>query len=236
VVCQSSGDGATTHLETGGFSRGDDTADFANIQYHFLPSTVNDHGREMGDRHAFQVHVGPMRPTSRGHVKLKSNNPQDHPTMVANYMSTEFDRREMRQCVFWAREIFKQQAFDEFRGPELKPGSNYNTKEEIDEFIRQEGDSAYHPSCTCKMGSPDDPMAVVDPQARVLGLENLRVVDASIMPNVVSGNLNGPTCMVAEKCADIILGNEPLTKSSAPVWLAEENKQVDYPSRWVDFA
>merc|ERR1719447_2077083 len=99
-----------------------------------------------------------MRPTSRGYLKLKSNDPFDHPRIVANYMSTEFDRREMRQSVFWAREIFRQKAFDEFRGPELLPGSNAKTKEEIDEFIRRAGDSAYHPSCTCKMGSPDDPM------------------------------------------------------------------------------
>jgi choline dehydrogenase len=159
-----------------------------------------------------------MRPTSRGYLKLKTNNPKDHPKIVANYLTTEQDMQEMRDGITLSREMFAQKAFDEFRGEELQPGPQVQTKEQMDEFIRNVADSAYHPSCTCKMGQPSDPMAVVDPETKVIGLENLRVVDASIMPSVVSGNLNGPTIMVAEKAADIIRGVQPLPKSTAPVY------------------
>lgn len=212
------GDGATAHLESGGFIRSRPGVEHPDIQFHFLPSTVNDHGREPGPCHAYQVHVGPMRPTSRGYLKLKSRDPNAHPKIVANYLSTEEDVIEIRESIKLSREIFAQKAFDPFRGPELAPGANITSDKDIDEFNRNKADSAYHPSCTCKMGSRDDPMAVVDPQTKVIGLEGLRVVDASIMPGVVSGNLNGPTIMVAEKAADIILGNPPLPKSKAPVW------------------
>ena len=212
------GDGATAHLESGGFIRSRPGVEHPDIQYHFLPSTVNDHGRKVGPCHAYQVHVGPMRPTSRGFLKLRSRNPNEHPKIVANYLSTEQDIVDIRENIKLTREIFAQRAFDEFRGPELAPGPNVTSDKDLDEFNRNMADSAYHPSCTCKMGSQDDPMAVVDPQTKVIGLEGLRVVDASIMPSVVSGNLNGPTIMVAEKSADIILGNPPLPKSKAPVW------------------
>ena len=210
--------GATTHLETGGFLRSRPGVEHPDLQIHFLPSSVNDHGRKNGDCHAFQFHIGPMRPTSRGHLKLKSRNPRDHPTIVANYLSTEQDREEMRASIIRAREIFAQKAFDEFRGEEIAPGKHVQTKEEMDDFIRNAGDSSYHPSCTCKMGQTSDPMSVVDSEAKVIGLQGLRVVDASIMPSVVSGNLNGPTIMVAEKAADIIRGIAPLPKSNAPVY------------------
>lgn len=210
--------GATTHLESGGFLRSQPGVEHPNLQIHFLPSVVNDHGRKNGDCHAFQFHIGPMRPTSRGHLTLKSRNPRQHPKIVANYLSTEQDQQEMRDSIILAREIFAQKAFDEFRGEEISPGKHVQTKEEMDEFIRNAGDSSYHPSCTCKMGQPSDPMAVVDPEAKVFGLKGLRVVDASIMPSVASGNLNGPTIMVAEKAADIIRGIPPLPKSNAPVY------------------
>lgn len=212
------GDGATAHLEAGGFIRSEPGVEHPNIQYHFLPSTVNDHGRKAGDRHAYQAHVGPMRPTSRGFLKLKSPDPKEHPRIVANYLSTEQDIREMRDSVKLTREIFEQKAFDSYRGPELAPGVHVQSDKDIDEYNRNMADSAYHPSCTCKMGPDTDKMAVVDPSTRVYGIEGLRVVDASIMPSVVSGNLNGPTIMVAEKAADIILGNPPLPKSKAPVY------------------
>lgn len=212
------GDGATAHLEAGGFIRSEPGVEHPNIQYHFLPSTVNDHGRKPGDRHAYQAHVGPMRPTSRGFLKLKSRDPKKHPRIVANYLSTEQDIREMRDSVKLTREIFQQKAFDPFRGPEIGPGDHVQTDEQIDDYNRNMADSAYHPSCTCKMGSESDPMAVVDPSTKVYGIEGLRVVDASIMPSVVSGNLNGPTIMVAEKAADIIIGNPPLPRSKAPVY------------------
>ncbi|XP_061189978.1 uncharacterized protein LOC133197787 [Saccostrea echinata] len=212
------GDGATAHLEAGGFIRSEPGVEHPNIQYHFLPSTVNDHGRKPGDRHAYQAHVGPMRPTSRGYLKLKSADPKEHPRLVANYLTTELDIREMRDSIKLTREIFQQKAFDSFRGPELAPGDSVQTDKQIDEYNRNMADSAYHPSCTCKMGSETDPMAVVDPSTRVYGVEGLRVVDASIMPSVVSGNLNGPTIMIAEKAADIIIGNPPLPRSKAPVY------------------
>lgn len=213
-----SGYGATTHLETGGFIRSRGGLEFPNIQYHFLPSTVNDHGRKMGPCHAYQVHVGPMRPTSRGSITLKSKDPKEYPRLSFNYLSTPGDIEEFRAGIRLTREIFAQKAFDSYRGEEMAPGKDVVTDEQIDAFSRQMADTAYHPSCTCKMGSPNDPMAVVDPSTRVFGMEGLRVVDASIMPAVVSGNLNGPTIMVAEKAADIIRGKPPLPKSTAAVY------------------
>eukprot|EP00112_Aurelia_sp_Birch-Aquarium-sp1_P016688 Seg3809.1 transcript_id=Seg3809.1/GoldUCD/mRNA.D3Y31 product="Choline dehydrogenase mitochondrial" protein_id=Seg3809.1/GoldUCD/D3Y31 len=210
--------GASSHLESGGFIRSKDGLRHPDIQFHFLPSAVIDHGRIVVDREAFQLHVGTLRATSRGSLKLRSANAFDHPIIDANYLATEEDRADMRACVRLTREIFAQKAFDEFRGPELQPGSHVQSDEEIDAFVRQKGDSAYHPSCTCKMGDESDPMAVVDNNARVIGAENLRVVDASIMPNVASGNLNGPTIMLAEKLTDAIRGKEPLPRSNAAVY------------------
>lgn len=211
------GDGATAHLESGGFIRSRPGVLHPDLQYHFLPSTVNDHGRKIGPCHAYQVHIGPMRPTSRGFLRIKSRNPMEHPIIVANYLSTEQDLREMCDGIKLTREIFAQRAFDPYRGIEIAPGSTVTSDKDIEDFLRNMADSAYHPSCTCKMGSPGDPMAVVDPETRVIGLEGLRVVDASIMPSIISGNLNGPTIMLAEKAADIILGKS-LPKSDASVW------------------
>ncbi|WP_227664594.1 choline dehydrogenase [Marinobacter litoralis] len=208
----------TAHLEAGGFIRSEAGVQHPDIQYHFLPSQVIDHGRKDAECHGYQAHVGPMRPTSRGFLKLKSANPTDHPIIDPKLLSTERDRWEMRQSIKLTREIFAQSAFDPFRGEELRPGASATTDKDIDAFVREYADSAYHPSCTCKMGAADDPMAVVDEEARVYGVSNLRVVDASIMPSVVSGNLNAPTIMLAEKCADHILGRELLAPSSAPVW------------------
>eukprot|EP00794_Sanderia_malayensis_P018193 gene18193-20008_t len=210
--------GATSHLEAGGFIRSREGLSHPDIQFHFLPSAVHDHGRVNPDRHSYQVHVGTMRPTSRGYIALQSADPREHPILQPNYLKTEEDREDMRQCVRLTREIFAQKAFEPFSGAELQPGSDVTSDEDIDAFIRRKADSAYHPSCTCKMGGDDDVMAVVDNQARVKGAENLRVVDASIMPNMVSGNLNGPTIMMAEKASDIIKGRAPLPRSSAPVF------------------
>ena len=151
-------------------------------------------------------------------MKLRSRDPREHPILDPNYLATEDDRLDMREAIKLTREIFAQSAFDPFRAEELQPGPSVNTDAEIDAFIRAKGDTAYHPSCTCKMGSENDPMAVVDSSTRVFGLENLRVVDASIMPRIPSGNLNAPTIMIAEKSADIILGNKPLERANAPVW------------------
>ncbi|XP_042370390.1 choline dehydrogenase, mitochondrial-like [Plectropomus leopardus] len=159
-----------------------------------------------------------MRSTSIGWMKLKSANPLDHPILQPNYLSTDVDVSEFRECVKLSREIFAQKAFNPFRGPEVQPGPQVQSDADIDAFVRRKADSAYHPSCTCKMGSSTDPMAVVDSNTRVLGMERLRVVDASIMPSIVSGNLNAPTIMIAEKAADIIRGRPPLVDPGVPVY------------------
>jgi choline dehydrogenase len=207
---------ASAHLEAGAFIRRNDRVPHPDLQYHFLPSLVNDHGRKPIGRHAFQAHVGPMRPTSTGTIRLRSADPAAHPVIQPNYLATEQDRLEMRDAVKLTREIFAQKAFDPYRGEEIQPGAVVRTDAEIDAFVRARSDSAYHPSCTCKMGT--DEMAVVDGALRVHGIEALRVVDASIMPSVVSGNLNAPTIMIAEKAADMILGREPLPPEYVPVY------------------
>lgn len=212
------GDGATSHLETGGFIRSRPGVPHPDIQFHFLPSQVIDHGRKPTQQEAYQVHVGTMRATSVGWLKLRSANPRDHPMINPNYLSTETDVEDFRQCVKLTREIFAQEAWAPFRGKELQPGSHVQSDKEIDAFVRAKSDSAYHPSCTCKMGQPSDLTAVVDLQTRVIGVENLRVIDASIMPSVVSGNLNAPTIMIAEKAADIIKGNPALRAENVPVY------------------
>ena len=193
---------AHSNLEIGGFIRTNEMVDYPNMQYHFFPSLVIDHGRQNPSCHAFQAHVGPMRPTSRGFVKLKSSNPNDSPKIQFNYMQTEHDLNEMREGIKIARDIFHQKAFDHYRGKEISPGDNINSDDGLNNFIRSKGDTAYHPSCTCKMGNDD--MSVVDQDLKVYGVEKLRVVDASIMPNIVSGNLNATTVMIAEKASDLI--------------------------------
>ena len=212
------GAAATAHLETGAFVRSEPGVAHPDVQFHFLPSVVLDHGQKMASCHSFQIHAGAMRPTSVGCIYLASRNPADHPIIHANYLSTERDRKEFRACVRLAREVFAQKAFDEFRGSELAPGDAAQTDAELDAFVRARSDSAYHPSCTCRMGRPSDEAAVVDSECRVIGADRLRVVDASCMPSIVSGNLNGPTIMLAEKAADMILGEPPLSPSDAPVW------------------
>ncbi|XP_061527011.1 choline dehydrogenase, mitochondrial [Phycodurus eques] len=212
------GDGATAHLESGGFVRSRPHVPHPDIQFHFLPSQVIDHGRVASKIEAYQVHVGPMRSTSVGWMKLKSPDPQDHPILQPNYLATDVDVSEFRECVKLSREIFAQKAFDPFRGAEVQPGPQIRSDADIDAFVRRKADSAYHPSCTCKMGATSDPMAVVDSQTRVLGVEGLRVVDASIMPSIVSGNLNAPTVMIAEKAADLVRGRPPLVDPQVPVY------------------
>ncbi|XP_077588368.1 choline dehydrogenase, mitochondrial [Stigmatopora nigra] len=212
------GYGATAHLESGGFIRSGARVPHPDIQFHFLPSQVIDHGRVASKIEAYQVHVGPMRSTSVGWMKLKSASPLDHPILQPNYLSTQADVLEFRQCVKLSREIFTQKAFEPFRGAEVQPGPDVQSDADIDAFVRRKADSAYHPSCTCKMGEASDPTAVVDSRTRVLGIDGLRVVDASIMPSVVSGNLNAPTVMIAEKAADIIRGRPALVDPQVPVY------------------
>jgi choline dehydrogenase len=213
--------GATNHFETCGFIRSRAGIPYPDIQYHFLPMAVAYDGSSLAQEHGFQAHVGPMRSKSRGWVRLRSREPRDKPRILFNYMSHADDWTEMRACVRLTREIFAQRAFDRYRGRELQPGEGVQTDEQIDAFIRSKVESAYHPSCSCKMGAADDAMAVVDPQTRVHGLERLRVVDSSIMPSVTTGNLNAPTIMLAEKAADHILGRAPLAPEQAPYFAAE---------------
>ena len=207
---------ATAHLEAGAFIRSRVGIEHPDIQYHFLPAVVTNHGRDPGTQHAFQVHVGTMREKSRGWLKLKSADPKTHPIIEPNYLAEPDDLADLRACVRLTREVFEQQAFARYAGPELLPGKDCTSDADIDAYVRQYAETAYHPSGTCKMGL--DPMAVVDPEARVRGLEGLRVVDASIMPSITSGNLNAPTIMIGEKAADMILGKKPLPPSNAPVW------------------
>ncbi|XP_012563610.1 choline dehydrogenase, mitochondrial isoform X1 [Hydra vulgaris] len=204
------GEGSTSSMEAGGFIRTRKEVPHPDVQLHFLPFAVKDHGRQYPDGHAYQVHAGTMRATSRGYIALKSRHPYDHPLINPNYLSTNEDIIDMRECVKLSREIMAQDAFLPFRGDELLPGVNVKTDLDIDNFIRAHGESAYHPSCTCKMGQDKDQMAVVDNETRVKGIENLRIVDASIMPSIISGNLNAPVIMMAEKAADLILGKKSL--------------------------
>ena len=214
------GAGATNHFEAGGFIRSRAGVEHPDLQYHFLPIAASYDGSQKAEGHGFQAHVGPMRPTSRGHVRLRSRDARQPPEILFNYMQTESDRSEMRAAVRLTREIFAQKAFDPYRGQELSPGSSVTSDAEIDAHIRRKAESAYHPSCSCKMGLASDRLAVVDAEGRVHGLEGLRVIDASIMPNVVSGNLNAPTIMMAEKLADAVLGLPALPRSEAKVYIA----------------
>jgi len=213
------GVGASNHFEAGGFIRSQAGVQHPDLQYHFLPIAINYDGKDKVEQHGFQAHVGPMRPSSAGWVKLRSADPRQPPHILFNYMMTEGDRREFRDGIRLTREIFSQKAFDPYRGPELSPGPAVRTDAELDTHIRRKAESAYHPSCSCKMGADNDPLAVVDGKLRVRDIEGLRVVDASVMPAVVSGNLNAPTIMIAEKAADIILGKSPLAPSDAPVFI-----------------
>ncbi|MDQ7746655.1 choline dehydrogenase [Hydrogenophaga pseudoflava] len=208
--------GATNHFESGGFIRSDAGVKHPDLQYHFLPMAVRYDGSATVEGHGFQAHVGPMRSTSRGHVRIRSTSHRDAPEIRFNYMSTEQDRKEFRAAIRLTREVFAQQAFDRYRAQELSPTAQVRSDAEIDEHIRSQAETAYHPSCSCRMGH--DELAVVDGQGRVHGVQGLRVVDASIMPVIVSGNLNVPTIMMAEKIADAIKGRA-LPPSDAPVWL-----------------
>jgi choline dehydrogenase len=217
-ILRKDGLGATNHFETCGFIRSRAGVEYPDIQYHFLPMAVAYDGSTLAQEHGFQAHVGPMRSKSRGWVRLASHDPFDKPKILFNYLSEPDDWTEMRACVRLTREIFAQPAFDRYRGRELQPGPEVQTDEQIDAFVRAKVESAYHPSCSCKMGAADDPTAVVDPQARVRGLEGLRVVDSSIMPSISTGNLNAPTIMLAEKAADHILGRGMLAADDAPFY------------------
>lgn len=194
---------ASSHLEAGAFICNRQNVTHPDLQYHFLPSLVNNHGRDLGDGHAFQVHVGTMRPESRGYLQLASANPFIPIKIHANYLQTENDLNDLITAIPITREIFNQSAFKAYKGREIQPGTQCQTKQDMHTFIKNKVDSAYHPCGTCKMGH--DEMAVVNSHAKVYGIENMRVVDASIMPSIISGNLNAATIMLAERISDFIL-------------------------------
>ncbi|MCE6961271.1 choline dehydrogenase [Cereibacter sphaeroides] len=202
--------GASNQFEACAFIRSKAGIDYPDIQYHFLPIAVRYDGKAAAEGHGFQVHVGPMRSPSRGSVTLRSADPEAAPVIRFNYMSTPEDWDDFRRCIRLTREIFGQEAFRPFVKGEIQPGPACETDEEIDAFIREHVESAYHPCGTARIGRRDDPMAVVDPECRVIGVEGLRVADSSIFPRVTNGNLNAPSMMVGEKAADHILGRAPL--------------------------
>lgn len=214
-----SGLGSTNHFESCGFIRSQAGIEYPDIQYHFLPAAMRYDGRAAFAGHGFQVHVGPMRTKSRGFIRVKSAEPKENPRILFNYMSHPDDWTEFRACIRLTREIMRQKALEPFRAEEIQPGPKIETDAEIDGFIREHCESAYHPTGTCKMGAVDDPMAVVDSTCRVIGIENLRVADSSIMPQVTNGNLNAPTLMIGEKASDHILGREPLPPSNLEPWI-----------------
>ncbi len=209
--------GASNQFETAGFIRSRAGISYPDIQYHFLPIAVRYDGQAAAEGHGFQAHVGPMRSPSRGEVTLASADPKAAPNIFFNYMSTEQDWEDFRACIRLTREIFAQEAMQPFVKSEIQPGADLQTDDEIDSFIREHAESAYHPCGTCKMGSVDDPSAVVDSECRVIGVDGLRVADSSIFPRITNGNLNGPSIMTGEKASDHILGRR-LASSNAEPW------------------
>ena len=203
------GPGATNHFEGGGFARSNEDVDYPNLMFHFLPIAVRYDGSAPAGGHGYQVHIGPMYSDARGSVKITSTDPRKHPALRFNYLSTEQDRREWVEAIRVARRILTQPAFDAFSTGEISPGPAVETDEQILAWVAKDGETALHPSCTARMGT--DGLSVVDPRSMTVhGLDGLRVVDASVMPYVTNGNIYAPVMMVAEKAADLILGNSPL--------------------------
>jgi choline dehydrogenase len=205
------GPGATNHFEGGGFARSNDDVAYPNLMFHFLPIAIRYDGSVPAGGHGYQVHIGPMYSDARGSVKIKSADPRVHPAIRFNYLSTDQDRREWVEAIRVARHILNQPAFDSYNDGELSPGTSVDTDEQILDWVSRDAETALHPSCTCRMGSADAAGSVVDPATmRVRGLDGLRVVDASAMPYITNGNIYAPVMMMAEKAADLILGNTPL--------------------------
>ncbi len=211
--------GASNQFESAAFIRSSKGVDYPDIQYHFLPIAMRYDGKAAAEGHGFQAHVGPMRSASRGAVTLASADPADAPKIFFNYMSEECDWINFRKCIRLTREIFGEEAFKPYVKHEIQPGAAVQSDAELDDFIREHAESAYHPCGTCKMGAADDPMAVVDPEARVIGIEGLRVADSSIFPRITNGNLNAPSIMVGEKVSDLLLGLAPLPPENLQPWM-----------------
>lgn len=203
------GPGTTNHFEAGGFVRSNEDVAYPNLMIHFLPIAIRYDGSSPASGHGYQMHIGPMYSDARGSVKIRSTDPREHPSIRFNYLSTSQDRREWVEAVRLARSILEQPAFASYDGGEVSPGKEVETDEELLNWVRQDAETALHPSCTCRMGTEDD--SVVDPLTmKVHGLDGLRAVDASVMPYVTNGNIYAPVMMIAEKAADLILGNTPL--------------------------
>lgn len=211
--------GTSNQFESAGFVRSKAGVEYPDIQYHFLPIAVRYDGQAAAEGHGYQAHVGPMRSASRGQVTLRSSDPADNPRIQFNYMSDPADWEDFRTCIRLTREIFGQEAFAPFSGKEIQPGTDVQSDEALNAFIKEHVESAYHPCGTCKMGSADDPMAVVDAECRVIGVDGLRVADSSIFPRITNGNLNAPSIMVGEKAADHILGRNPLAAANDEPWI-----------------
>lgn len=217
------GAAATNHFEAGGFIRGNKDVPYPNLQFHFLPLAIRYDGSSPSGGHGYQVHIGPMNSDARGSVRIRSSNPREAPALRFNYLSTAQDRREWVEAIKAARQILNQPAFEEFNGGELSPGPSVQTDEEILSWVARDGETALHPSCSCKMGVGDD--AVVDPLTmRVHGLDGVSVVDASVMPMITNGNLYAPVMMIAEKAADLILGKTPLPAKEVPYFRASSSE------------
>jgi choline dehydrogenase len=220
--------GATNHFECGGFVRSNDDVDYPNLMFHFLPVAIRYDGSSPTKGHGYQVHIGPMYSDARGTVKIRSTDPREHPALSFNYLSTDQDRREWVEAIQIARTILNQPAFHPFNDGELSPGRAVETEEEILDWVAKDAETALHPSCTTRMGIDD--MSVLDPLTmQVHGLEGLRVVDASSMPYVTNGNIYAPVMMLAEKSADLILGNTPLEPSNAPYYRYRDGSPL-YPT------
>ncbi len=220
--------GATNHFEGGGFVRSNDDVDYPNLMFHFLPVAVRYDGSVPSEGHGYQVHIGPMYADTRGHVKIRSTDPSEHPSMLFNYLSTPNDRREWVEAIRVARDILSQPGLAAFDDGEISPGAGVETDDEILDWVRRDAETALHPSCTAKMGTEAD--AVVDPATmRVHGLEGLRVVDASVFPFVTNGNIYAPVMMVAEKSADLILGNTPLPPADVPYYRYRDGMPLHPP-------
>jgi choline dehydrogenase len=211
--------GASNQFESAAFLRSAPGVDYPDIQFHFLPLAVRYDGRAAVRGHGFQAHVGPMRSASRGRIRLASADPKAPPRIRFDYMAEESDWIDFRRCVRLTREIFAQPAFGPYCGDEIQPGGDVQSDDEIDGFIREHAESAYHPCGTARMGRRDDPGAVVDPQGRVIGVERLRVADSSIFPRITNGNLNAPSILAGEKIADHVLGRDPLPRSNLEPWI-----------------
>ncbi|MFT4743314.1 MAG: choline dehydrogenase [Yoonia sp.] len=211
--------GTSNQFESAAFVRSKAGVEYPDIQYHFLPMAVRYDGTAAAEGHGYQAHVGPMRSVSRGEVTLRSTDPADNPRIQFNYMSAKSDWEDFRTCIRLTREILGQDAFAPYSGKEIQPGKDVQSDEALDDFIREHVESAFHPCGTCKMGAIDDPMAVVDAECRVIGVDGLRVADSSIFPRITNGNLNGPSIMVGEKAADHIIGRQPLAPANDRPWI-----------------